>query len=94
MDEGYPPDYDGLPESRDYLIERNGRYGVLYTKYGTVAHLWNDGSAGVMCGTDTWVEWLGTGSLQEREKAHRLPVCKRCMSALGHTELLREDEPR
>lgn len=93
-DEGYPPDVENEPSSYDYTVEQHGRADILYTQHGAVAHVWFKYKNEVECGLDTWVGWLGTGTMQEREKAHILPVCKRCLKTMGETHLTREQNPR
>lgn len=92
--EAYPPDRDDLPESYDYVIERDDYAAVRYTHYGKVAHIWKKHDGGAACGMDTWAVWYGSGSMKEIETAHRLPLCKRCLATMGYTHLERETNPR
>lgn len=82
-DESYPPDYDPF----EYQWEIVGMGAVKYTHTGRVAHLVLPNEVST-CGLDEWL-WYGTGTQREREKAHELPVCKKCAAKAGDKWLVK-----
>lgn len=76
MTDEYPPD----EEPWEYRFEQDtGRYMLGYSASGGVSHIINRDIDLAQCGMDRW-DWFGTGTQQEREHAHRLPLCKKCES--------------
>lgn len=66
-------------------------YERFYLPYGRVAHAFSRMSTigqrtnDAVCGASTWdnVEWRGTGSQDEYEKAATLPRCRNCELKIG-----------
>jgi hypothetical protein len=54
-------------------------HDVMYLPHGRYSHLVQNGLS--WCGLDRY-GWLGTGTMDEYEKAERLPKCRNCLSRL------------
>ena len=75
-EEGYPPD----EVKWEYRFEIEGHGSIKYAYSGRVHHVFPSMAPSAWCG---WWDpvMYGTGTFQEREKAHRLPLCKKCAKA-------------